>query len=73
MRVLIAEDDPVSALLLRRTIEREGHEVSVAVDGAAAWQSFLEERPQLLISDWMMPGLDGPELCRRVRAVTDEG
>lgn len=73
MRVLIAEDDPVSALLLRRTIEREGHEVSVAVDGAAAWQSFLEERPQLLISDWMMPGLDGPELCRRVRAITDEG
>ena len=71
MRVLIAEDDPVSALLLRRTIEREGHEVSVAVDGTAAWQSFLEERPQLLISDWMMPGLDGPELCRRVRAVTD--
>ena len=73
MRVLIAEDDPVSALLLRRTIEREGHEVSVAVDGTAAWQSFLEERPQLLISDWMMPGLDGPELCRRVRAVTDDG
>ena len=72
MRVLIAEDDPVSALLLRRTIEREGHAVTVAVDGAAAWRSFELERPQLLISDWMMPGLDGLQLCRRVRAAADE-
>ncbi|MEP6872434.1 MAG: PAS domain S-box protein, partial [Anaerolineaceae bacterium] len=73
MKILIAEDDPVSALVLRRTLEREGHDVTLVVDGLAAWERFVQERPQLLISDWMMPGIDGPELCRRIRAAANRG
>ena len=50
---------------------RAGHEVTVAVDGEAAWTAFAETRPDVVLSDWMMPGLDGPGLVRRIRA--DEG
>ncbi|MEO6397392.1 MAG: PAS domain S-box protein [Tepidiformaceae bacterium] len=71
MKVLVAEDEPVSALLLRRTIEAEGHEVTVATDGVEAWKLFGEDRPHLVVSDWMMPGMDGLELCRRIRAKGD--
>ena len=68
MRVLIAEDDAVSRLLLRRSIEQLGHECLVAVDGDVAWALFQQHEVDVVVSDWMMPGLDGPELCRRVRA-----
>ena len=68
MRVLIAEDDTVSALVLRRALERLGHEVVVAADGAAAWDALNKEGFRLLITDWMMPETDGIELCRRIRA-----
>jgi len=75
MRILIAEDQAASALFLRRSLERMGHEVTVAVDGEEAWQALQAEAGAvpLLISDWMMPRLDGPELCRRVRAATGPG
>ena len=68
MRVLIAEDEAVSRLMLRRSIEQLGHECLVAVDGDAAWELFEQHEVDVVISDWMMPGLDGPDLCRRVRA-----
>ena len=68
MKILIAEDQPTAALFLRRTLERMGHEPTVAPDGEAAWQMILDGEAPLLISDWMMPHLDGPELCRRLRA-----
>jgi CheY-like chemotaxis protein len=71
MKVLIAEDDAVSALVLRRALEGLGHEVTVAVDGAQAWRIFQETRPRLIVTDWMMPELDGPGLCRRIRSLTD--
>jgi sigma-B regulation protein RsbU (phosphoserine phosphatase) len=71
MRVLIADDERVSALVLARTIERWGFEVVVAHDGAAAWERISgREPPELAIIDWMMPGLDGIELCRRIRAAS---
>ena len=72
MKILIAEDQPTSALYLRRTIEKLGHEVTVAPDGEVAWQKLLEGDIPLLISDWMMPYLDGPELCRRLRKTQDD-
>ena len=68
MRILIAEDQAVAALFLRRTLERMGHEVAVAADGEAAWEAVRDGNVSLLISDWMMPRLDGPDLCRRIRA-----
>ena len=68
VKVLIAEDDAVSRLLLRRSIEQLGHECLVAEDGDAAWELFRQHEVDVVLSDWMMPGLDGLELCRRVRA-----
>jgi DNA-binding response OmpR family regulator len=69
MRVLIAEDDPISRRLLEATLERWGYEVLVTADGAEAWQALQRPyAPPLAILDWMMPGLDGVEVCRKVRA-----
>ncbi|MCC6178250.1 MAG: diguanylate cyclase [Chloroflexi bacterium] len=67
MRVLIAEDSSMGRLLLQRTIERMGHECLTATDGIEAWSLFEREIPDVVISDWLMPGMEGPELCRRVR------
>jgi two-component system cell cycle response regulator len=69
MKILIAEDQPPAALFLCRTLEKMGHEVMVASDGEQAWRLVREGEAPLLISDWMMPRLDGPDLCRRIRAV----
>jgi diguanylate cyclase (GGDEF)-like protein len=68
MKILIAEDQPLAALYLRRMLEKMGHEVAVAPDGEQAWQIVEKGESPLLISDWMMPNLDGPELCQRIRA-----
>jgi len=67
MRILIADDDRVARLLLKTTLESFGHEVIEAGDGAEAWSRYKEEAVRLLVSDWMMPGLNGLELCRAVR------
>jgi two-component system cell cycle response regulator len=68
LRVLIVEDDAVSRTILKRSVEKFGHEVLAAADGLEAWELFQREPElDLIISDWMMPGIDGPELCRRVR------
>ena len=71
MRVLIADDSPTPRLLLKRELERLGHECIVAEDGLQAWEIFQGSGVDAVISDWMMPGLDGDELCRRVRADPD--
>lgn len=68
MKVLIAEDDRVARLLLKSMLESFGHEVIETDNGATAWERYLEDRPRLLVMDWMMPQLDGLELCRAVRA-----
>jgi two-component system chemotaxis response regulator CheY len=68
MRVLVADDETTSRILVRRAIERLGHECEVAPDGVTAWGMLQADEFDVLITDWMMPGLDGPELCRRVRA-----
>ncbi|HRF58351.1 MAG TPA: diguanylate cyclase [Fimbriimonadaceae bacterium] len=68
MRILIAEDDKVSMLVLSRILEQLGHEVVCAADGAEAWQILSAETFDAIVSDWMMPEMDGLELCRRLRA-----
>ena len=72
MRVLIAEDDAVSRLTLRRAIEHFGHEVLVATDGTDAWELYRQHTIDVIVSDWLMPGMDGVDLCQRVRASQNE-
>jgi phosphoserine phosphatase RsbU/P len=70
VRILIADDDRVSTAILNRTLEGWGFEVTVAHDGAAAWEVIVgDQPPALAIVDWMMPGIDGLELCRRIRQI----
>jgi phosphoserine phosphatase RsbU/P len=68
MRVVIAEDDRVAAEILTRTMRRWDFEPIVTTNGAAAWEQLRSiSGPTLAILDWMMPELDGPEVCRLVR------
>jgi DNA-binding response OmpR family regulator len=69
MRVLIADDDRMTTTMLTHALAKWGlFEASIAHDGESAWQAIRAEGPQLAILDWMMPGLEGPALCRRIRA-----
>jgi diguanylate cyclase (GGDEF)-like protein len=67
MKVLIADDEPGTRLLLATTLERLGHECTAAEDGDEAWERFLAAEPAMVVTDWQMPGLDGTELARRIR------
>jgi CheY-like chemotaxis protein len=72
MKVLIAEDEAISRLKLQKQLEQWGHEVVAAKDGAEAWARFEAGAFSLVITDWMMPGLDGVDLIRRIRASQDK-
>jgi len=68
LKILIAEDDPTSRQILKITLDKWGYEVVVACDGSEAWQAFqTDDPPRLAILDWMMPGMDGVEVCHKVR------
>jgi two-component system response regulator MprA len=67
-RILIIEDDEAILKLLRRGLVYEGYQVDTAVDGETGLNSAHEQRPDLIILDWMLPGMDGLEVCRRLRA-----
>jgi len=68
VRILIAEDDAVSRRVLEATLVKWGYEVVVTTDGQQALEALTQpEAPSLAVLDWMMPGLDGSEVCRRVR------
>jgi DNA-binding response OmpR family regulator len=67
MKILIAEDEPVAARILQRALETFGHEVALASNGQEAWEAFDRDPVRLVVSDWLMPGLDGLELCRKIR------
>ena len=69
MRILIADDDPVSCRLLDSLLQKWGYEVIAARNGTEAWEVLqAENAPRIALLDWMMPGLDGLEICRRARA-----
>lgn len=68
MKILICEDEFVSRRKLEKIISSFGYELLVATDGLEAMQLWENERPDLVISDWIMPGLSGIELCRLIRA-----
>ena len=68
MRILIAEDDAVSRRVLEATLVKWGFEVTTTTNGTEAWQVLVAEgAPKLAILDWMMPEIDGLEICRRIR------
>ena len=69
MKILIAEDDENSRLLLESILISLGHTVLIAADGDHAWQQAIDEHPDLVITDILMPGIDGFELCRRIRTI----
>ena len=70
MKVLVAEDDPIIRRLLEATLTRSGYEVVTAENGARALEILQREgSPNLAVMDWMMPEIDGLEVCRRVRAL----
>src|SRR5829696_218806 len=66
LRILVADDDPLTRRVLSVVLTRLGHDVVVAQDGEEAWAAFEARPPEVVITDWMMPGLDGPVLVRRI-------
>ena len=66
--ILIVEDEEPLSLLLRYNLEAEGYEVETVARGDEADARLREMRPDLVLLDWMLPGLSGIELCRRLRA-----
>jgi diguanylate cyclase (GGDEF)-like protein len=67
MRVLVVEDDRSMRALLEKMLLAAGHHVSVASNGVEALGMVEKERPQLIVTDWLMPKMDGIELCRELR------
>ena len=68
LKILIAEDDAIPRRLLQATLTKSGYEVITARNGSEAWELLqAQDAPKLAILDWLMPGMDGVEICRRVR------
>jgi signal transduction histidine kinase len=68
MEILIVEDDDISRSLLKKMLIEMGHNVAESEDGKQAWQWLCQNPCHLVISDWLMPELDGLELCRKIRS-----
>ncbi len=73
MKVLIAEDDTASRMVLEKHLNDWGYEVLAAQDGKAALEIIRQQQPQIVLADWIMPGIDGLELCRIVRSRQGNG
>ena len=67
MKILVADDEQTTLLVAQAALDTLGHECVTVTDGAQAWDAYRTQRPDVVISDWMMPGLTGPELCRNIR------
>jgi sigma-B regulation protein RsbU (phosphoserine phosphatase) len=69
MKIVIAEDEKISRKILEMALIKAGHDVVAVENGIEALESIQKDVPDMLITDWMMPDLDGVELCHRVRAL----
>src|SRR5215208_6656718 len=68
MKVLVADDDAVYRHLLQTTLATWGYQAATVCDGAAAWHALqADDAPDLVILDWVMPGMDGDQVCRNLR------
>ncbi len=67
MKILIADDDPISSRILQKNLENWDYRTVLARSGPSAWQALQDETLRLAILDWMMPGMDGVEVCRKIR------
>lgn len=72
LRILVVDDDAVSLRLLTHHLSRDGHHVAQASDGREALILALQDNPQMVVTDWMMPEMDGIDLCKALRR-TNEG
>jgi phosphoserine phosphatase RsbU/P len=68
VKILLVDDSAVSRTLLQPVLEGRGHEVTAVDNGAEAWALWQRAGHRVVVADWMMPGVDGLELCRRIRA-----
>jgi DNA-binding response OmpR family regulator len=71
-RILVVDDDPTVSDVVRRYLERAGYDVILAADGPAALGAYAREEPDLVVLDLMLPGMDGLEVCRRLRDASTE-
>jgi sigma-B regulation protein RsbU (phosphoserine phosphatase) len=69
MRVLIVEDEPISRRVLARVLERKGYKVTACENGTQGWELYRQRNFRLVIADWVMPEMDGLELCRKIRQI----
>jgi DNA-binding response OmpR family regulator len=72
MKVLIVDDDPVARLMLESALRSLGHEVVATDSGESAWRELHRNPVRVVVSDWMMPDIDGLELCHRIRTEGSE-
>jgi two-component system response regulator MprA len=70
--ILVVDDDRRLLAMLQRTLSYEGYRVTLAEDGSSALKQVATERPDAIVLDWMLPGLDGPEVARRLRQAGDD-
>jgi diguanylate cyclase (GGDEF)-like protein len=68
MQILVVDDDPLARRLVEAAVARLGHQATAAEDGEAAWQCYSQDTADVVITDLLMPRVDGLELCRRIRA-----
>jgi two-component system, OmpR family, response regulator MprA len=71
MRILVVDDDSRIRDVLRRQLSYEGYQVELAGDSREAFARVADNPPDLVVLDWMLPGMDGLEICRRLRQVDD--
>ncbi|MBL0062628.1 MAG: response regulator transcription factor [bacterium] len=71
MKVLAVDDDRVTLLTLRRLLEKFGYEALTATNGTEALKLFLDHRPKMLVTDWMMPEMEGPTVVKTIRAFAE--
>ncbi|MBS6935355.1 MAG: response regulator, partial [Actinomyces graevenitzii] len=70
-RILLVDDDTALSEMVGMTLESGGYDVVYCADGTHALQAFTINQPELVLLDLMLPGMDGIEICRRIRAISD--
>ena len=71
IRILIIDDDPAIQILLKKTLARQGYDITLASNGEDGLVKAKEIKPAMVICDWMMPKMNGLEVCRQVKAITE--